>query len=71
VLKFGDNAWEHEPPSSFHETTVRPSLGLGGGFCVNRSACRRLAVNHCTCPKYLVQKLFLCQKKRCDNLPLL
>jgi hypothetical protein len=50
VPSLADKTWEHESPSSFRET-MRPSLGVGGGFFVKPSARRRLAVERCTCPK--------------------
>jgi hypothetical protein len=50
VLRSGDEAWEHELPSSFHETTAWSSPGRGGGLCVKSSACSRLEDVRCTCP---------------------
>jgi hypothetical protein len=49
--RLGDKAWEHEPPSSFRETTAASSLASGREVSVRRSARRRLAAARCTCPK--------------------
>jgi hypothetical protein len=46
----GDKAWEHEPPSSFRETTARSSPGRGEGIFEKMPARRRLVVTRCTFP---------------------